>query len=135
MKHPYDIKILISKKYHCLSPFIPNLKGKTLFVRRAFKQLHFPHNFTRSDNDQCSIICKFATNQYSQKDSPGRWSIKKMFLKITQNWQGNICATASCKFIKKRLWHRVGFFVNFAKFRRTPFLQITSGWLLLYSST
>ena len=33
-------------------------------------------------------------------------------------------------FYKKRLWHRC-FLVNFAKFLRTPFLQNTSGWLLL----
>ena len=31
---------------------------------------------------------------------------------------------------KKRLWHK-RFPVNFAKFLRTPFLQNTSGWLLL----
>ena len=33
--------------------------------------------------------------------------------------------------LKKRLWHRC-FPVNFAKFLRTPFLQNTSGRLLLY---
>ena len=32
---------------------------------------------------------------------------------------------------KKRLWHRC-FTVNFQKFLRTPYLQNTSGWLLLY---
>ena len=32
--------------------------------------------------------------------------------------------------LKKRLWHKC-FPVNFAKFLRTPFLQNTSGWLLL----
>ena len=37
----------------------------------------------------------------------------------------------SCNFIKKRLWHRC-FPVNFDKFLRTPFLQNTSGWLLLW---
>ena len=35
--------------------------------------------------------------------------------------------------LKKRLWHRC-FPVNFAKFLRTPFLQNTSGRLLLYVS-
>ena len=34
--------------------------------------------------------------------------------------------------LKKRLWHRCAP-VNFAKFLRTPFLQNTSGWLLLNS--
>ena len=33
--------------------------------------------------------------------------------------------------LKKRLWHRC-FFVNFAKFLRTPFLQNTSWRLILY---
>ena len=35
--------------------------------------------------------------------------------------------------LKKRLWHRC-FPVNFAKFLRIPFLQNTSGQLLLYHS-
>ena len=34
--------------------------------------------------------------------------------------------------LKKRLWHRC-FPMNFAKFLKTPFLQNTSGRLLLYS--
>ena len=34
--------------------------------------------------------------------------------------------------VKKRLWHRC-FPVNFVKFLRTPFLQSTSGRLLLYN--
>ena len=37
---------------------------------------------------------------------------------------------SACNFLKKRLWHRY-FPVNFAKFLRTPFLQDTSGRLLL----
>ena len=36
-----------------------------------------------------------------------------------------------CNFIKNRLWHRC-FPVNFTKFLRTPFLQNTSGQLLLH---
>ena len=36
----------------------------------------------------------------------------------------------ACNFIKQRLWHR-SFPVNFAKVLRTPFLQNTSGQLLL----
>ena len=35
--------------------------------------------------------------------------------------------------VKKRLWHRC-FPVNFVKFLRTPFLQTTSGRLLLFQS-
>ena len=47
---------------------------------------------------------------------------KKVFLKISQNSQENTET--------RRLWHRF-FPVYFAKFLRTPFLQSTSGWLLL----
>ena len=36
----------------------------------------------------------------------------------------------ACNFIKKRLWHK-SFLVNFLEFLRTPFLQNTSGRLLL----
>ena len=43
-----------------------------------------------------------------------------------------ICRQKSCKFIKKRLQHRC-FPDNIEKFLRTPFLQSTSGHLLLYS--
>ena len=46
------------------------------------------------------------------------------FTKFTENWP------KACNFIKKRLWHRC-FPGNFAKFSRTPFLQNTSGRLLL----
>ena len=53
-------------------------------------------------------------------------SIKKVFLKILQNSQGNNCARVSfltklqaySTLLKKRLWHRC-FPVNFTKFSRT----------------
>ena len=41
------------------------------------------------------------------------------------------CSVELATILKKRLWHRC-FPVNFAKFLRTPFLQNTSGWLLLF---
>ena len=40
------------------------------------------------------------------------------------------CKKRRATLLKKRLWHRC-FSVNFAKFLRTPFLQNTSGRLLL----
>ena len=55
-----------------------------------------------------------------------RCSVKKMFLEISQNSQENTCARASllrpeaCNFIKREALAQV-FFVNFAKFLRTPF--------------
>ena len=54
-----------------------------------------------------------------------------MLLEISQNSQKNICARVSFLIkLKKKLWHRC-FPVNFATFLRTPFLQNTSGRLLL----
>ena len=65
-----------------------------------------------------------------------RCSVKKVFLKISQNSQENVCTRVSFEiklqdsdlqlYYKKTLWHR-RFFVNFAKFIRPPFLQNTSG--------
>ena len=64
---------------------------------------------------------------------------KNVFLEISQNLQGNTYARASflikfqvlgLQLYQKRLWHRC-FPVNFVKFLRIPFLQNTSGRLLL----
>ena len=70
------------------------------------------------------------------RSSHRRFSIrKKLFLEISQNPQENTCARDSfLTILKKRLWHRC-FSVNFAIFLRTPFLQNTSGRLLLLSLT
>ena len=79
-----------------------------------------------------------------QKQPPEVFYGKKVFLKISQNSQGNTCAKVSfsiklqaklaglrpATLLKKRLWRRC-FPVNFAKFLRTPFLHNTSQWLLL----
>ena len=64
-----------------------------------------------------------------ERSSHQRRSMKKVFLEISQNSQENTCARVSF-LLKKRPWHRC-FLVNFAKFARTPFLQNTSGRLLL----
>ena len=61
-----------------------------------------------------------------------------MLLEISQNPQENICArvcfcnkvAGPATLLKKRLWHRC-FPVNFVEFLRTPFLQNTTGRLLL----
>ena len=66
------------------------------------------------------------------RNSQRRRSITKVFLEIPQNSQENACARVSL--LKKRLWRRC-FPVNFAKFLRAPFLQNTSGWLLLNLKT
>ena len=62
-----------------------------------------------------------------------------MFLEISQSSQENTCARVffliklqakSATLLKKRLWHRC-FPANYVKFLKTPFLQNTSGRLLL----
>ena len=68
-----------------------------------------------------------------------RCSVKKVLLEMSQNSQGNTCASLffnkvadlkSATLLKKRLWDRC-FPVNFAKFLRTPFLIEHLLWLLL----
>ena len=73
-----------------------------------------------------------------------RCSVKKGVLWNFTKFTGNTCARASffnkvaglrsATILKKRLWHRC-FPVNFVKFPRTPFLQNTSGRLLLFFIT
>ena len=64
--------------------------------------------------------------------SSHQWSsIKKVVLRNFTKFTGKQHARASFLILKKRLWHRC-FPVNFVKFLRTPFLQNTSGWLLLF---
>ena len=62
-----------------------------------------------------------------------RCSVKKVFLKISQNSQEDICTRVSvlksCR-PKKRLWHRC-FPMKFANFLRTPIFIKYLWWLLL----
>ena len=69
-------------------------------------------------------------------------SVRKVFLEILQNSQGNTCARVSsliklqveaCNFIKKEAVAQA-FSVNFAKFVRTPFLTEHLRRLLLYTA-
>ena len=53
-------------------------------------------------------------SNYSVQKRPRRCSVKKLFSKILQNLQKNLC-----------------FSVNFGKFLRTPFLKEQRQWLLL----
>ena len=62
----------------------------------------------------------------SFRSSHRRWSVKNGFLEISQNSQENTCARVSFLI----LWHRC-FPVNFTKFLRAPFLQNTSGRVLV----
>ena len=87
-------------------------------------------------------------NQYQElkpinKSSQQRCSMKKDVLRnFTKFTRKHLCQSPffnkvaglrSATLLKKRLWHRY-FLVNSAKFLRTPFLQNTSGRLILYKS-
>ena len=89
-------------------------------------------------------ISKYTSDQYhSHKDSQKQTSkmffkkgVLKNFVKLTGK---HLCCSLffnkaaglrTTTLLRKRLWHRC-FPVNFAKFLRTPFLQNTSGHLLL----
>ena len=67
------------------------------------------------------------------------WSVKKVFLEISQNSQENTCARVSflitlqaqsATLLKMRPWRRC-FPVNFVKFLRTLFATTHLWWLLL----
>ena len=62
-----------------------------------------------------------------------RCSVKKVFLKNSQNSQENTCARVSflIKFQAERLWHRC-FPVNFVEFLKTPVFIEHFWWLLLF---
>ena len=73
------------------------------------------------------------------RSSHRRCSLKKVIVRNFANFTGNTCARVffnkvtgltPATLFKKRHWHRC-FPVNFSKFLRTPFLQKTSGELLL----
>ena len=71
------------------------------------------------------------------RNSHRRCSVRKGVFRNSTKFIGkHLCQSpffnkvAAAMLLKKRLWHR-SFSVNFAEFLRTPFLQNTSGRLLL----
>ena len=60
------------------------------------------------------------------------WKFRKIHRKtpVPESLFNKVAGLRPATLLKKRLWHRC-FPVNFAKFLRTPFLQNTSGRLLL----
>ena len=83
-----------------------------------------------------------ATIKMTKTSSHRRRSVKKGVPRISQNSQENTYAKVSfwiklqgpATLLKRRLWHKC-FPVSFTKSLRTPFLQNTSGWLLLQRVT
>ena len=63
-----------------------------------------------------------------------KYSIKKLFLKVSHSLQENACIGISFLITKERLQDKF-FPVNFATFLRTLFLQNTSGQLSLTNAT
>ena len=71
-------------------------------------------------------------NYFPSVNCRNRCSMEKGVLRNFTKFTGkHLCQSfRSANLLNKRLWHRC-FTVNFAKFLRTPFLQNTSGRLLL----
>ena len=87
--------------------------------------------------DSRLIKRRWASQKEELKKQPLETLYKKGALKVSQNSQENNQVSFLIKLqaepatlLKKRLWHRY-FPVSFVKFLRTPFLQNTSGCLLL----
>ena len=80
------------------------------------------------------IICK--NNRSSHERCPVRKGVLRNFAKFTGKqlcqslFFNKVAGMKPATLLKKRLCHRC-FSVNFAKFLRTPFLQNTSGRLVL----
>ena len=76
-------------------------------------------------------------SEYSQKQTPEVFCVLRNSTKFTGKhlchslFFNKVAALRPATLLKKRLWNTC-FPVNFAKFPRTPFLQNTSGRLLLY---
>ena len=101
-----------------------------MFTHICFLSTIFPY-------DNRNVLLQLLLLLQQQSRSSHQWCfLKKVFLKNSQNSQENTSVslffnrTLNINVIKKRLWHRC-FLVNFAKLLRTPFLQNTSGQLLL----
>ena len=83
----------------------------------------------------------FLLSKFNLKNSHQRYSVKKGVLRNFAKLKGKRLSQSlffnkvadlwSATLLKKRLWRRY-FPMNFAKFLREPFLQNTSGRLLLY---
>ena len=88
----------------------------------------------------CTCCCSKFVVVTCYRSSQRGCSVKKGFLINFSKFTGKhlcqslffnkVAGISPATLLKKRLWHRC-FSVNFAKFLWTPFLQNTSGWLLL----
>ena len=89
--------------------------------------------FRSLSNPQCEEVHSLYVKPELHRSSHQRFSVRKVFLKISQNSQENTCARVfflnkvaslrAATLLKRRLW--------FVKFSGTPFLKNTPGRLLL----
>ena len=101
-------------------------------LKNRYRKSTLRHNIGR--------FFKFFSQSGSYRSSHGRCSVKKgvprNFAKFTGKhlcqslFLNRVAGDMPATLFKKILWHRC-FYVNFAKFLGTPFLQNTSGRLLL----
>ena len=90
---------------------------------------------TLSENN-CSVVAFTKRNRSSHPRCSVRKGVLRNFVKFTRKhlchsiFFNKVPGLRPATLLKNRLWHRC-FPVNFAKFLRTPFLQNTSGRLLL----
>ena len=91
---------------------------KFIFTKRLPKEIVLMQIFTGVYSEPCQT-----SNIERQKQSPRGVLCKKVFLETSQNSQENTCTRVS--FLIKLLWQRC------FPVLRTPFLQNTSGRLLL----
>ena len=100
--------------------FLFNFSSQFIFFCNWNKQLLIIQTNFRSSHQRCSV----------------RKGVLRNFAKFTGKhlrqslFFNKVAVLRPATLLKKRLWHRC-FPVNFAKFLRTPFLQNTSGRMLL----
>ena len=93
------------------------MKCEEIHLKKNIKKLHFLY-----------ISSRLKKIRSSHQRCPMKKVVLRIFAKFTGKHLYQSLGPATL--LKKRLWHRC-FPVNFAKFLRTPFLQTTSGRLLL----
>ena len=131
MKFLTSNKSVLEKKVN-----IPTLSGYFPFFIWFFCWNEISKKSSMKEDTQ--KMKNFKANHILDRSSHRRCSVRKDVLRNFATFTGkHLCqglfmsGPKACNFIKKWLWHCC-FPVNFAKFLRTPFLQNTSGWLLLF---
>ena len=107
------IPLMFKIRYSVFFPLITCMKNDRVN--------NFSRNIYMNSHQSCSIIKGVLRNFVK---FTGKHLCQSLFF-------NKVAGLNPATLLKKRLWHRC-FPVNFAKFLRTPFLQNSSGRLLLY---